>query len=191
MRRKTIVKKYVVRTDVQRSRAHHQGLLEKNEFLQEIQQNLEQSIPKTLNYDDLPAILRGGQAVSSLKSSSNVVIDEKEIEVDDFIRTLTASSKILNEKMAAQIEQAIPALYRERNFTLLYSPTRDGTSLKTFYYKANERLPTLLVIEDTKGCIFGGYSATPWALSRDYYGTGQSFLFRFVVGSPFRPAELR
>lgn len=179
MRRKTIIKKYVVRTDLQRSRAHRQGLSTDNEFQKEIMKHNAESLPKTFKYDDLPPVLRGLQATTAVKPS--LVLEEKEVEVDDFVRTFSQNSKIINDKMAAQLEKALPGQYRERAFNLLYCPARDGTSLKTFFYKNNLKFPSIIVMEDSKGWVFGGYFATQWSLSRDFYGTGQSFVFTYEV----------
>lgn len=38
--------------------------------------------------------------------------------------------------------------------------------------------PTILIIEDDKGSIFGGYSTTEWKESNSFYGSDASFLFQ-------------
>ena len=40
--------------------------------------------------------------------------------------------------------------------------------------------PTLLVVLDSTGGVFGGYASEPWHISSHYYGNGESFLYSAV-----------
>jgi hypothetical protein len=45
---------------------------------------------------------------------------------------------------------------------LLFNSNIDGDSDQTFLKKSNGKSPTLVIIETTKGNIFGGYTSQPW-----------------------------
>ncbi|KAK4432595.1 MTOR-associated protein MEAK7 [Sesamum alatum] len=48
--------------------------------------------------------------------------------------------------------------------------------------------PTVLIIKDKEGCIYGGYASQPWEKHSDFYGDMRSFLFQlYPVASIFRP----
>lgn len=48
--------------------------------------------------------------------------------------------------------------------------------------------PTVLIIKDTEGSIYGGYASQPWQRQSDFYGDMKSFLFQlFPKASIFRP----
>jgi len=52
-------------------------------------------------------------------------------------------------------------------------------SVGTFYEKCRDWKITLLVVQDTKGWIFGGYCTETWRLAKRFFGTGENFLFTF------------
>ncbi|KAJ8561520.1 hypothetical protein ON010_g8157 [Phytophthora cinnamomi] len=56
---------------------------------------------------------------------------------------------------------------------------QDGCSLHTLLRKARKQNPTLVVVETTKGDIFGGFASEEWQDSANYYGIGESFVFSF------------
>ena len=41
----------------------------------------------------------------------------------------------------------------------------------------------LIVLQDKHGAIFGGYMSQTVELRSEYFGTGESFLFKVTVGS--------
>lgn len=49
-------------------------------------------------------------------------------------------------------------------------------------------MPTVLIIKDREGCVYGGYASQPWERHSDYYGDMKSFLFQiYPAASIFRP----
>eukprot|EP01027_Heterolobosea_sp_BB2_P014823 GEZU01021266.1.p2 GENE.GEZU01021266.1~~GEZU01021266.1.p2 ORF type:complete len:147 (+),score=31.58 GEZU01021266.1:140-580(+) len=42
--------------------------------------------------------------------------------------------------------------------------------------------PTLIIVQDMDGTIFGGFASESWQISAKYYGTGEAFLFTFKDG---------
>lgn len=48
--------------------------------------------------------------------------------------------------------------------------------------------PTVLIIKDKEGHIYGGYASQPWERHADFYGDMKSFLFQlYPRASIFRP----
>lgn len=48
--------------------------------------------------------------------------------------------------------------------------------------------PTVMVIKDKEGYIYGGYASQPWERHGDFYGDMKSFLFQlYPKASIFRP----
>ena len=45
---------------------------------------------------------------------------------------------------------------------LLFNSNTDGDSLAEFLKKSNGKCPTMVIIQTTKGGIFGGYTSKPW-----------------------------
>lgn len=68
-----------------------------------------------------------------------------------------------------------------QSWDLVYNINKDGISYVTFYYKTEKYNPTLVIIEDTNGNVFGIYATERWHKSPEFYGTGESFLFTFKV----------
>ena len=64
-------------------------------------------------------------------------------------------------------------------WSLVYSLARHGASLNTLLAKAKTVAPSLLIIEDGRGCVFGAYVSEVWKPQSGYYGNGQTFVFSF------------
>ncbi|KAK9919117.1 hypothetical protein WJX75_009510 [Coccomyxa subellipsoidea] len=70
----------------------------------------------------------------------------------------------------------LPAAQTEE-WELLFNSRLHGSSFNTFMGKAAERGPTLTLIRDKKGHLFGGYAADAWSKHGVFYGGSLSFLF--------------
>ncbi|XP_057976314.1 uncharacterized protein LOC131163670 isoform X2 [Malania oleifera] len=72
---------------------------------------------------------------------------------------------------------------------LLYHSAFNGLSFNTFLGNiSNDEGPTVLIIKDKEGCIYGGYASQPWMRHSDFYGDMKSFLFQlYPKASIFRP----
>ena len=92
----------------------------------------------------------------------------------------TGGSSILCARAAALLEAALPPAAAGRQWALLYSLRRDGAALATLLARVREHDgPTLLVIRDARGGVFGGFAAAPWSSGGGgrYFGSGGSFVF--------------
>ncbi|CAE7744694.1 Oxr1, partial [Symbiodinium microadriaticum] len=87
---------------------------------------------------------------------------------------------LLSPVMAAALAEHLPAsLQWKTAWRLIYSPRLNGVSLKTFFRRMQGEGPTLLLLQDHKGHAFGGFASSAWHITDRYYGTGESFVFRF------------
>lgn len=52
----------------------------------------------------------------------------------------------------------------------------------------NHEGPTVLIIKDKQGCIYGGYASQPWQRHAEFYGDMKSYLFQLnPKASIYRP----
>lgn len=72
---------------------------------------------------------------------------------------------------------------------LVYHSAFNGLSFNTFLGNiSNDEGPTVLIIKDKQGYIYGGYASQPWDRHADFYGDMKSFLFQLCpTASIFRP----
>jgi hypothetical protein len=66
---------------------------------------------------------------------------------------------------ASLIVPDFPALFAEfrgKHFTLLWRGSRDGFGARDFHGRCDGHAPTLTLIQDTKGSIFGGFRPVQW-----------------------------
>jgi len=63
-------------------------------------------------------------------------------------------------------------------WVLVYHSPAQGLSFNTFLGKlAAVQGPSVLIIKDKEGCVYGGYASQPWEKHSDFYGDMKSFLF--------------
>lgn len=63
-------------------------------------------------------------------------------------------------------------------WVLVYHSSAHGLSFNTFLGKlAIVQGPSVLVVKDKQGCVYGGYASQPWEKHSDFYGDMKSFLF--------------
>jgi hypothetical protein len=63
----------------------------------------------------------------------------------------------------------------------VFSSQRDGRSFNTMMGRlAGCQTPSLLLVRDSEGHVFGGYAAEPWAKSGSFFGDHSSFVFRLL-----------
>ncbi|KAJ1394555.1 TLDc domain [Sesbania bispinosa] len=74
-------------------------------------------------------------------------------------------------------------------WNLLYHSGVNGLSFNTFLGNiSNHEGPTVLIIKDQEGYIYGGYASQPWERHADFYGDMKCYLFQLnPKASIFRP----
>lgn len=98
---------------------------------------------------------------------------------EDYATKLMSPSSILTLEHVAHLDNALPITCQLCRWCLLYSTDAHGSSLHTLLMLARGQSPTLLVIKDDQGNVFGGYASDEWHRATQYYGTGETFLFSF------------
>ncbi|GIL71803.1 hypothetical protein Vretimale_766 [Volvox reticuliferus] len=72
---------------------------------------------------------------------------------------------------------------------LVFSSQRDGKSFNTFFSRISAAAgPTLLLLRDKAGGLFGGYASQPWTKSGTYFGDVSSFIFSLLPALQVFPA---
>lgn len=108
-------------------------------------------------------------------------------------RKPTSKHQILTECLAEELRQHVPSILQiSHTWELLYSIEQSGTSLQTLYHnchpKSNENLNRrrgfFIIVEDTRGNVFGAYINDHLRpLDRKYYyGNGDCFLWKIERG---------
>lgn len=95
---------------------------------------------------------------------------------------------LLREEYAWHIGGALPH-HELVEWKLLYHSAINGMSFNTFLGStSNGEGPTILIIKDKDGYIYGGYASQPWERHGDFYGDLKSFLFQlYPKASFFKP----
>jgi TLD len=119
------------------------------------------------------------------------VVSEDPSDSTEEIPPFLLSMSIMKE----MVQTAMPATLWGRSWIRIFSISRDGDSFGTFLHRVQSYVPTLLVIQTTKGEIVGGFADSPWecrpenmkyrsssnASGDSFVGmTGASFLFSLV-----------
>lgn len=101
-------------------------------------------------------------------------------EDPDDLPKLLGSGALLNIEAVWTLRMHIPMRFKYHDWQLAFSTSVHGTSLLTFYKHLDGKAPTVLVVRDTDGHVFGGYASEAWHVSRAFFGTGESFLFSIL-----------
>jgi len=71
-------------------------------------------------------------------------------------------------------------------WALLYHNSVHGLSFNTFMGNlAVGRGPSILLVEDKEGYIYGGYASQPWERHNNFYGDMKSFLSVYLQRQPY------
>ncbi|KAM6547684.1 hypothetical protein CsatB_019360 [Cannabis sativa] len=95
---------------------------------------------------------------------------------------------LLRKEFAWHIGGALPQ-HELEEWKLLYHSSFNGLSFSTFLgHISNDEGPTVLIIKDKEGYIYGGYASQPWEKHGDFYGDMKSFIFQLYPNAAlFRP----
>ncbi|CAB3359495.1 Hypothetical predicted protein [Cloeon dipterum] len=106
-------------------------------------------------------------------------------DVDVFgLPELIGASEIFEDAHRARLLRHLPARAEGYPWTLVFSTSQHGFSLNSMFRKmAKVESPILLVVQDTENRVFGALTACALKVSDHFYGTGESFLFRFAPPS--------
>ena len=93
-------------------------------------------------------------------------------------KTLDLDSVILNE--CNRKDEFLNKLYewcKYKKIELIFRGSRDGMTCIDFHKKCDNKGPTITLIKNEKGNIFGGYASISWTSDNCSYSAAESFLF--------------
>eukprot|EP01116_Phalansterium_solitarium_P006692 TRINITY_DN1903_c0_g1_i2.p1 TRINITY_DN1903_c0_g1~~TRINITY_DN1903_c0_g1_i2.p1 ORF type:complete len:388 (-),score=141.68 TRINITY_DN1903_c0_g1_i2:378-1541(-) len=94
---------------------------------------------------------------------------------------LLSASKVLSAADADLVSSALPSRFQQSSWRLLYSTSRDGISLQTFYARLGRaKSASVLVLRDTADRVFGCFTVDVWrpvVKPLVYYGSAETFVF--------------
>jgi hypothetical protein len=97
-----------------------------------------------------------------------------------FIPKLNTPSEILSERQLKELHAHLPYYNQYKNFRMIYSTTKDGCNMKTFYQNSENIKNSILVIKDDNQNVFGVYVSEEFRNNpHGFYGTGETFLFTY------------
>lgn len=89
------------------------------------------------------------------------------------------AKKILNESMVDEITSYLPIVLALRRWQLSFCSKLHGVSFGSFYSRVSNKGPSILVVRDTNGVVFGAFISESIRNSTNYYGTGEMFVFTY------------
>lgn len=92
------------------------------------------------------------------------------------IIVIVEMATVLTDKFKDQLELWIGN--GPKKFDLLYAITRDGCSNTTFHQKCDNKGPTVTVLYNQQGSVYGGYTTVSWDQSCTIANDSAAFLFR-------------
>ena len=93
---------------------------------------------------------------------------------DDF----DAHPHVLSPPLMESLQAFLPSGESGSNFWMKYSLVRDGAFSQTFLQHARGAKYSILAIETLDGEVFGAFTAEPWRKNWNYFGSGESFLWK-------------
>lgn len=122
-------------------------------------------------------------AVDDIRTSLGVIMmveDGEEMNTENFLYPLKLppithghndnfSSLLLDRTMVMALNSYIPASVRGKLYPL-FSSVKHGESFSAMCSKATNKGPTLVVIRDTKGYLFGVFAAVSWKFGPQFFG---------------------
>jgi len=85
---------------------------------------------------------------------------------------------VLSPPLMESLQAFLPDAKSGENFYMKYSMIRDGASLQTLLKKARGIKYSILAIETIDGEVFGSFTGQDWRKKWEYFGTGESFLWK-------------
>ena len=94
---------------------------------------------------------------------------------------LSAVPSPILDVFTSLLSEALPAVRRCR---LLFRSSRDGTTAAAFHRHCDRKGPTLTLIKDTDGNVFGGYAGVEWGGGANWTCLNDPAAFLFTVVNP-------
>ncbi|KAL0051502.1 hypothetical protein WJX82_008750 [Trebouxia sp. C0006] len=131
----------------------------------------------------LPALLT---SLKSLLAAGSVETDTTATSTTNHVKVprmmyseLSPSSCLMTPQFAWLFSSRLPPKQSDV-WELLFHSNKHGQSFNTFMGKVAGKGPTLLLVKDKQGQLFGGYASEPWLKNGKYYGNFSTFLFQLL-----------
>jgi TLD len=85
---------------------------------------------------------------------------------------------VLSPPLMESLLAFVPYGKASDNFWMKYSLVRDGASFYSFLQHARGAQSSFLAVETVDGEVFGAFTSTTWRKNWNYFGSGESFLWR-------------
>ncbi len=95
----------------------------------------------------------------------------------------SCASTILNDFQLSNLAERMSGFARSQTWRLLYRMSEHGVSMITFTERLKREEITLIFCEDETGCKFGALNFEEWVPRKKFYGTGESFVFKYAKDS--------
>ena len=120
---------------------------------------------------------RGSHVTSFISGSVASFLPPLMLFLDSTVLSAVPSHTL--ELFMGLLREALPAV---RRCQLLFRSSRDGASAAAFHHCCDRKGPTLTLIKDTAGNVFGGYAAVEWTspLYGKWLNDRAAFLFTVV-----------
>nr|XP_054751137.1 nuclear receptor coactivator 7-like [Lytechinus pictus] len=103
-----------------------------------------------------------------------------ECEMNLPLPELVGESNLLSNDHVRKLSKNLPPRTEGYSWFLIFSTASHGYSLHSLYRNmANWESPILLILRDSEGHVFGALTSCALKVSDHYYGTGESFLYKF------------
>lgn len=105
---------------------------------------------------------------------------------------LHGKSDILEQRHIIELSNFLPARAEGYAWTLAFTTTTMGFSLKSLYRSLSKyEGPVLLIIKDNEHIVFGAFSSCCLKPSESFYGTGETYLFTFKYNQATKLYEFK
>jgi hypothetical protein len=141
-----------------------------------------------LNFRQKPTYNINGEIIDQTESvAPGLELKGSRESAYDKLPAMSEPSMLLSEKMQSVLYSSLPVLVQGKNWMLVYSTWKHGISLSTLYRRSMLCAgPSLLVVGDRRGTVFGGLVVAPLQpiIKKKYQGTNDCFVFTNVDGHP-------
>lgn len=141
----------------------------------------------SLNPHWLDGLLRSGDSTESREqdNNNNGDNDDDDLTSATLLPDLHGESDILKAMHIRELSNHMPARAEGYAWTLAFTTTTMGFSLKSLYRSLSRyEGPVLLIIRDSEEQVFGAFSSCTLNPSDSFYGTGETYLFTFKRSQP-------
>lgn len=122
----------------------------------------------------------GSGGASAREQDDSNIGEEDDFTSAGLLPDLHGKSDILKPMHIRELSNQMPARAEGYAWTLAFSTTTMGFSLKSLYRSLSRyEGPVLLVIRDSEQQVFGAFSSCTLNPSDSFYGTGETYLFSF------------